>query len=87
MTVSTIYFILAGTFYLMPKMNSFKAFFTKDILGGLFSVLVGIYLSWIAIDCFYKETLAMQQIKSMGIISLLTILLGYYFIMKEPKTA
>lgn len=85
MAWGTVWFFVGGTFYIMPKLNSFKEFFTKDIIGGLFNILAGTYISWIAIDCFYEQTLSLPQIKAMGVIGFLMILFGYYYLMKEPK--
>ena len=86
MTFGSIIFILLGTYCLMSKMNSIKEFFIGDKIGGLSIILLGCYFGWIAIDCFYEQTLTMSQIKSMGAISIWTILMGYYYIMKAPKT-
>lgn len=85
MTVSTVFLILMGTFYLMPQMNSIKEFFTKDIMTGLFNILSGLYIIWIVIDCYYEQTLTMQQINGMGVIGFFLILLGYCSLMREPK--
>lgn len=63
-----------------------KNLVSKRILGGVFSLLTGIYIAWIVIDSYYNQTLGNNQIQSMSLVATFLILMGTFYMIPKMNS-